>query len=85
MLVSAKNNPIQAENALTARLLIWLHGFLPAPGNTRRTEQLRSGCGALIGLLLTGLICTRVPGFGLSTPMLIALMGRLRRAAVRGA
>lgn len=52
----------------------WLRGFVPAPLSVSATERLRSCCGALIGLLLTGLICTWTTGAG-ATPMLIAPMG----------
>jgi CBS domain-containing membrane protein len=40
-----------------------------------RQERLRGGIGALIGLFLTGLICTHATGGGMATPLLIAPMG----------
>jgi CBS domain-containing membrane protein len=52
----------------------WLRSFAPAPIAVSTTAQLRGCCGALIGILLTGLICTRAVGTG-ATPMLIAPMG----------
>lgn len=53
----------------------WLRAFLPAPMSTSTTERLRGCCGALVGILLTGLTCTRLAGPGTSLPMLIAPLG----------
>ena len=56
-------------------VVTWLRGFLPAPLNTGLTERLRSCCGALLGLGLTGLICRAAVGDGVALPLLIAPMG----------
>lgn len=53
----------------------WFRGFVPAPMGASAAERLRGGCGALVGLLLTGLICTHAVGTGMAAPMLIAPMG----------
>lgn len=53
----------------------WLRAFLPAPLSTSIAERLRGCCGVLIGILLTGLICTRMAGPGTGLPMLIAPLG----------
>ena len=52
--------------------LDWLTSFLPAPMGVSAVERLRGCLGALLGLLLTGLICTALAG---GTPMLIAPLG----------
>ena len=57
------------------RLSDWLAGFLPAQGNVGLAERMRGGCGALVGLLLTGWICAHVPGGGSSALLFIAPMG----------
>ncbi len=53
----------------------WLRAFLPAPMNASPVERLRGCCGALVGLLLTGLICSRLAGAEVAHPMLIAPLG----------
>ncbi|MCR0984658.1 HPP family protein [Roseomonas populi] len=55
----------------------WLRGFMPAPMGASLTERLRGCCGALAGLLVTGLVCTWLVGQGTfqGTPMLIAPLG----------
>lgn len=53
----------------------WLRGFLPAPMSASAAERLRGCCGALIGLLLTGLTCTWAAGSAASLPLLIAPLG----------
>ena len=53
----------------------WLRGFLPAPLNSGLTERLRSCCGALLGLLLTGIVSRAAVGDGAALPLLIAPMG----------
>ena len=58
-----------------AALATWLHGFLPAPLTAGPTERLRSCCGALLGLLLTGIMSRLAVGDGPALPLLIAPMG----------
>ena len=53
----------------------WFGGFVPAPLHTGLTERLRSCIGALLGLCLTGFICTHAMGAGVRSPLLIAPMG----------
>ena len=59
----------------SAAIREWLRGFAPAPMATSQRERLRGGIGALIGLLLTGFICTHAIGGGVAAPLLIAPMG----------
>ncbi len=56
-------------------MMDWLHGFLPAPIAASRIERLRGCLGALVGLLLTGVVCRYTVGSGMALPMLIAPMG----------
>lgn len=53
----------------------WLASFRPAATSVSRTEQLRGAAGALVGILLTGLVSARVVGTGAALPALIAPMG----------
>ncbi|MBI0538663.1 HPP family protein [Roseomonas sp. KE2513] len=53
----------------------WLRAFLPASMGASRTERLRGCVGALLGLLLTGLIGSRLELPGVTPPMLIAPLG----------
>ena len=53
----------------------WLRAFRPAPPSVSAIEQLRSATGALIGILLTGLVSTWVIGANLALPFIIAPMG----------
>jgi CBS domain-containing membrane protein len=53
----------------------WLRGFLPASLGISASERLRSCCGALTGLLLTGVLCSYIPGAEVASSMLIAPMG----------
>jgi CBS domain-containing membrane protein len=53
----------------------WLRGFLPGPMGASVMERLRGSCGALAGLLVTGLICSRTAGSEASLPMLMAPLG----------
>ena len=53
----------------------WLRGFLPAPVGVSRTERLRGSAGALLGLLLTGLVSLALAGPGAALPVLIAPFG----------
>lgn len=57
------------------RLLYWLHGFVPGPVAVSQTERLRACCGALIGILLTGLATRWMLGASTSLPLLVAPMG----------
>ena len=54
---------------------LWLRGFIPAPVAVNATERLRACCGALLGILLTGLVSHWVLGPGAPLPLLIAPMG----------
>jgi CBS domain-containing membrane protein len=53
----------------------WLAGFVPAPQPAGLAERLRSSVGALLGICLTGYLCTRATGGGAGSPLLIAPMG----------
>ncbi|SDB73708.1 HPP family protein [Belnapia rosea] len=53
----------------------WLRAFLPAAMSASRTERLLGCCGALVGVLVTGFLCTWLAGPAASTPMLIAPLG----------
>lgn len=53
----------------------WFRNFLPAPVTAGRLEQMRAAVGALVGLLLTGVITRHAVGDGVALPMLIAPMG----------
>jgi CBS domain-containing membrane protein len=53
----------------------WLRAFLPAPLGAGIVERLRGCCGALAGLLLTGMICTPLAASGGASPLLIAPLG----------
>ncbi|WP_426954393.1 HPP family protein [Muricoccus radiodurans] len=56
-------------------LSAWLRSFLPAPMNASMAERLRGGGGALVGLLVTGLVCPWLMGPGSGMPVLIAPLG----------
>ncbi|HWL79554.1 MAG TPA: HPP family protein [Roseomonas sp.] len=60
--------------AMMGRVSDWLRGFMPAPVSVSLAERLRGCCGALLGLLLTGLVSRGTMG-GMAAPMLIAPMG----------
>jgi CBS domain-containing membrane protein len=53
----------------------WLRGFAPAPVAVNSVERIRACCGALIGVLLTGLISRLALGPDSGLPLLIAPMG----------
>ena len=53
----------------------WLAGFVPRPTTVGLTERLRASCGALLGILLTGLVSRWVVGADASFPLLVAPMG----------
>ncbi|AIY43165.1 putative transmembrane protein [Collimonas arenae] len=57
------------------QLGLWLRGFIPGPVVVNATERLRACCGALLGILLTGLVSHWVLGAGAPLPLLIAPMG----------
>jgi CBS domain-containing membrane protein len=57
------------------KILHWLHGFLPAPIGVDHIERLRACCGALIGVLVTGLVTRLALGSSAGLPQLIAPMG----------
>jgi CBS domain-containing membrane protein len=63
------------NGSMFAAIQEWLRGFAPAPVTTGYRERVRGSLGALIGLLLTGLICTHAIGGGMAAPLLIAPMG----------
>lgn len=53
----------------------WMKTFLPARVRINGKERLRACCGALFGLLLTGLVTQMALGGGSVAPLLIAPMG----------
>jgi len=53
----------------------WLEGFVPGPVAVSQRERLRACCGALIGILLTGLMTRWVLGGSTPLPLLVAPMG----------
>ena len=55
------------------RLLSWLKGFRPAPLTVNASERFRAVIGALLGILITGVLC-RAAGHGAAT-WLIAPLG----------
>lgn len=57
------------------KTLQWLHQLLPDTLLVDRYERLRVCCGALIGILVTGLISYLVLGPAFASPFLIAPMG----------
>lgn len=58
-----------------SRALSWIKGFGPGQVSINGKERLRTCCGALFGILLTGLLAQLVLGPGAAMPMLIAPMG----------
>src|SRR5450830_472175 len=54
---------------------LWLRGFIPGPVVVNATERLRACCGALLGILLTGLVSHWALGASAPLPLLIAPMG----------
>jgi len=60
---------------LMNRYVNWLRGFLPKPTTVNFAERLRASIGALLGILLTGLISRWVVGTDTSLPLLVAPMG----------
>ena len=65
----------RSEASIGRTLQAWFAGFMPAPLNTGSAERLRSCLGALLGLGVTGYICTHAVGGGARAPLLIAPMG----------
>src|SRR3569832_166040 len=58
--------------------LHWLKGFLPSSLAVDRYERMRASAGALVGILLTGLLANALLGHSIgigSLPLLIAPMG----------
>lgn len=53
----------------------WLKTFFPAPITVNRRERLRACCGALLAIMLTGIITHHMPGYWAQMPWLIAPMG----------
>ncbi|MGS0743733.1 HPP family protein [Glaciimonas sp. GG7] len=53
----------------------WLEGFVPGPVPVSQLERLRACCGAMIGILLTGLVTRWTLGASAPLPMLVAPMG----------
>jgi CBS domain-containing membrane protein len=68
---SGRRTPALEGRSLRA----WFAGFVPAPLQTSFTERLRSCVGAMLGLCLTGFLCTHAVGGSVGTPLLIAPMG----------
>ncbi len=60
---------------MDARLLHWLHSFLPARPSVDATEGLRASTGALVGILATGLVGLLLLGSHPGVIWLIAPMG----------
>jgi len=56
-------------------LISWFSGFAPKQTTVSHKERLRACCGALLGILLTGLISRWAVGSDTLLPMLIAPMG----------
>jgi CBS domain-containing membrane protein len=56
------------------RLLTWLKGFRPAPLTVNLSERVRAVVGALLGILITGVLCRVFAGYGTAT-WLIAPLG----------
>jgi CBS domain-containing membrane protein len=54
---------------------LWLRGFIPGPVMVNATERLRACSGALLGILLTGLVSHWALGSSAPLPLLIAPMG----------
>jgi len=55
--------------------MAWLESLLPTQTSVSQAERLRSGLGALLGVLLTGLASAWALGFSSATAWLIAPMG----------
>ena len=55
-------------------MLTWLKGFRPAPLTVNFTERFRAAAGALLGILVTGVLCRLLAGPGNAT-WLIAPLG----------
>lgn len=53
----------------------WLHGFIPEPTAVNLSERVRACCGALLGILLTGLVSSWLLGPNAPVPLLVAPMG----------
>ena len=53
----------------------WLHSFIPRPTSVKLSERLRACCGALLGILLTGLASRAILGPTAPLPLLVAPMG----------
>lgn len=68
----------RSEGKRMGNALHWLKGFLPSSLAVDRFERMRASAGALVGILLTGLLADtllgHVNGIG-SVPLLIAPMG----------
>lgn len=62
-------------NPAPNRFRQWLRSFAPAPVTVAWRERLRAGAGALLGLLLTGLLSPLLLPHGADWPLLIAPMG----------
>lgn len=56
-------------------VISWLRGFIPGPVGVNGVERLRACCGALFGILLTGLVTRLALGPSANLPLLIAPMG----------
>lgn len=57
------------------KVLPWLRSFLPGRVRVNGVERLRSCCGALLGILLTGLVTRAMLGPSAGLPLLIAPLG----------
>jgi len=56
-------------------IVYWLHGFVPKPVAVNHLERLRACSGALLGILLTGLVTRWMYGTAVPLPLLVAPMG----------
>lgn len=63
------------ELSRTRSLWSWIKTFSPARVRINGQERLRACCGALFGILLTGLVTQMVLGGSAAAPLLIAPMG----------
>jgi CBS domain-containing membrane protein len=61
--------------SLVESVFRWLRGFAPAPVTVNNAERIRACCGALIGILLTGLVNRLMLGPTPGLPLLLAPLG----------
>ncbi len=66
---------MRPEFSRSQAVLSWARTFLPGRVRINGRERLRACCGALFGVLLTGLATQLILGPGIHVPLLIAPMG----------